>query len=60
MLMKKGFASHIRERFGDITYLKELWKCVGEVATLPVNNSFYAFNLVTKKNLFDKPNAIDL
>ncbi|KAF4529136.1 hypothetical protein B566_EDAN017487, partial [Ephemera danica] len=56
LLMKKGFAANIRERFGHITFLKEQGKCVGEVATLPLNESSYIFYLVTKQRSFDKPN----
>jgi hypothetical protein len=37
-LTLKGFAEQVRERFGRNTYLKELGKVTGEVATQPVDD----------------------
>jgi O-acetyl-ADP-ribose deacetylase (regulator of RNase III) len=47
LLMTKGVAVEFRERFGNVNYLLAQNKSAGQVATLPVNES-YVFYLVTK------------
>jgi hypothetical protein len=46
--MGKGFAVEVRERYGNVTYLRSLGKEKGEVAILPVEEDRYIFYLVTK------------
>lgn len=55
LIMKKGFALKVRERFGQIDKLISMKKQVGEVAVLPVYENGYVFNLITKESSYNLP-----
>jgi hypothetical protein len=58
--MGKGFAVEVRERYGNVTYLRSLGKVKGDVAILPVEEDRYIFYLVTKTLSNEKPIFDDL
>jgi hypothetical protein len=58
--MNKGFAIDVRERYGNVTYLKSLKKMKGDVAVLPLDETRYIFYLVTRNLSKKKPVWYDL
>jgi O-acetyl-ADP-ribose deacetylase (regulator of RNase III) len=61
MTMGVGVAEQIREKYGHTTLLRSMNKSVGEIATLPISDQKYIFNMITKdSSRNDKPTLCNI
>jgi len=56
----RGVAVDFKDAFGKTDYLRSLGLSTGEVATLPIREEDYLFNLITKKKSSHKPRRANL
>ncbi|KAI7869015.1 hypothetical protein BDF14DRAFT_1786936 [Spinellus fusiger] len=58
--LNKGISCIFRQRFGGIQQLQAQKKSVGQVACLPLRSRQYAFYLITRPKIYNRPNYADL